>query len=103
MITIEEIIKWSKPHPLTKYVSDEGRISRFGDGRIEFSIVGGARGLYGNFTTTFEVAIIDLTTKNFVTNFFYPDAGSDVLGYMSTKEVEELVNSVIKRENLSVE
>lgn len=103
MITIEEIIKWSKPHPMTKYASDEGRVTIFGDGRIEFSIVGGARGMYGDFITTFEVAIIDLTTKSFITKFFYPDAGGDVIGYMSAKKVEELVNSVIKREKLSVE
>lgn len=103
MITIEEIIKWSKPHPMTKHTGDDGRVSRFGDGRIEFSIVGGARGLYGNFSTTFEVAIIDLKTKNFVTNFFYPEGGEDIIGHMSAKKVEELVNSVIKRENLSVE
>jgi hypothetical protein len=44
-----------------------------------------------------------LKTKNFVTNFFYPDGGDDVISYMSAKKVEELVNSVIKRENLSVE
>jgi hypothetical protein len=99
MITIEEIIKWSKPHPMEK----DGRISRFGDGRIEFSILGGARGFYGDFKTTFEVAIIDSKTKKFVTNFFYPDGDDDIIGYMSAKKVEELVNSVIKRENLSVE
>jgi hypothetical protein len=106
MITIQDIKKWSKPHPMSKYLSTgggKGRMSRFGNKKIEFSIVGGDRGLYGDFNNTFEVAIIDLKTKNFVTNFFYPDGGDDVISYMSAKKVEELVNSVIKRENLSVE
>lgn len=100
MITIEEIIKWSKPH---QYTGGEGRMTRFGDGRVTFSIVGGARGLYGDFVETFEVAIFNTETGDFLTNFFYPDEGSNVIGYMSAKKVEELVNSVIKRENLSVE
>jgi hypothetical protein len=42
MITIADIIKWSKPH---QYSGGEGRMTRFGDGRITFSLVGGAKGL----------------------------------------------------------
>jgi hypothetical protein len=100
MITIEEIIKWSKPH---QYSGGEGRMTRFGDGRVTFSIVGGARGLYGDFVETFEVAIFNTETGDFITNFFYPEGGDDIISYMPAKKVEELVNSVIKRENLSVE
>jgi hypothetical protein len=103
MITIKDIIKWSKPHPVTKYITDKGRITRFGDDNVSFSIVGGARGLYGDFVNTFEVAIFNNKTGDLLTNFFYPDESSNVIGYMSAKKVEELVNSVIKRENLSVE
>ena len=107
MITIEDIKKWSKPHPSANVVSLKdrrgGRMSRFGNKEIEFSIVGGATGLYGDFEKTFEVAIFDRKTRNFVTRFFYPDATDDVIPYMGIKEVEKLVNSVIKRENLSVD
>lgn len=99
MITIEDIKKWSKPHPT--YLGD-GRMSRFGNSKVTFSIVGGDRGLYGNFEDTFEVAIFDNENGNFITRFFYPDTNDDVIAYMEASDVEELVNSVIKREDLSV-
>ena len=103
MITIKDIIKWSKPHPTSKYVGGNGRQSSFGNDQVEFSIVGGDKGLYGDFEKTFEVAIFDRKTRNFVTRFFYPEATDDVIPHMGIKEVEKLVNSVIKRENLSVD
>jgi hypothetical protein len=106
MITIQDIKKWSKPHPMSKYLSTgggKGRMSRFGNKEIEFSIVGGDRGLYGDFEKTFEVAIFDRQSNSFVTRFFYPEATDDVIPYMDADKVEELVNSVIKREDLSVE
>ena len=99
MITIEDIRKWSKPHP----GGGKSRMSRFGNKEIEFSIVGGDRGLYGDFEKTFEVAIFDRQSNNFVTRFFYPEATDDVIPYMDAEKVEELVNSVIKREDLSIE
>ena len=78
-------------------------MSRFGNKEIEFSIVGGDRGLYGDFEKTFEVAIFDRQSNNFVTRFFYPEATDDVIPYMDANKVEELVNSVIKKEDLSIE
>jgi hypothetical protein len=99
MITIEDIRKWSNPHPS----GGKSRMSRFGNKEIEFSIVGGDRGLYGDFEKTFEVAIFDRQSNNFVTKFFYPEATDDVIPYMDANKVEELVNSVIKREDLSIE
>ena len=58
MITIKDIKKWSKPHPLASVISLKdrkgGRMSRFGNKEIEFSIVGGGTGLYGDFENTFE-------------------------------------------------
>ena len=107
MITIQDIIKWSKPHPLANVISlkdrSGGRISRFGNKEIEFSIVGGSQGLYGDFENTFEVAIFDRKSNDFVTRFFYPEASDDVIGWMNADDVEKLVNSVIKIEDLSVE
>jgi hypothetical protein len=102
MITIQEIIKWSKPHPTSKYMGGNAKHSRFGNDQVEFSIVGGGRGLYGDFKNTFEVAIIDKQTNDFITNFFHHSSDMSI-PYMSSNEVEELVNSVIKREKLSVE
>jgi len=103
MITIQDIKNWSKPHPMSKYMGGKGRVSSFGNKEVEFSIVGGDKGLYGNFVDTFEVAIFDRKSNNFVTRFFYPQASDDVIPYMESSEVEELVNSVIKKEDLSVE
>lgn len=102
MITIEDIKKWSKPHPMSNYIGGDGRMCRFGNKEIEFSIVGGGKGLYGDFEKTFEVAIFDTKSNNFVTKFFYPEANDDVIAWMDADKVEELVNSVIKREDLSV-
>jgi hypothetical protein len=103
MITIEDIKKWSKQHPVSRHLGGEGRMSRFGNKEIEFSIVGGGTGLYGDFENTFGVAIFDKESNNFVTRFFYPEATDDVIPYMDADKVEELVNSVIKRKDLSVE
>ena len=104
---LKDIKKWSKPHPLANVISLKdrrgGRVSRFGNKEIEFSIVGGGQGLYGDFETTFEVAIFDRKSNDFVTRFFYPEGSDDVIPYMESSEVEKLVNSVIKREDLSVE
>jgi hypothetical protein len=106
MITIQDIKNWSKPHPLANVISlkdrSGGRVSRFGNKEVEFSIVGGGRGLYGDFEKTFEVAIFDKKSNNFVTRFFYPEVTDDVIPYMDADKVEELVNSVIKRKDLSV-
>jgi hypothetical protein len=103
MITIKDIIKWSKPHPTSLYTKEKGRQTRFGNKKIEFSIVGGQPGLYGDFKNTFEVAIFDVEEGTFVTKYFYPESGDDVIPYMEASEVEKLVNSVIKMKDLSIE
>ena len=94
MITIEDIKKWSKPHPLANVISLKdrrgGRMSRFGNKEIEFSIVGGDRGLYGDFEKTFEVAIVENKNSNFVTKLFC--GGGDVKGHCSIEEVEGILN-----------
>ena len=102
MITIDNIIEWSKPHPVNINTKHEARMSRFGNDRVEFSIVGGAPGLYGDFKNNFEVAILDPKTKNFITQFFYDKGSDDVIPYMKSSDVENLVNSIIKEDELSV-
>ena len=107
MITIQDIKNWSKPHPLDNVISLKdrrgGRISCFGNKEVEFSIVGGGRGLYGDFDKTFEVAIFNKESNDFVTKFFYPEGSDNVIGWMNADEVETLVNSVIKKEELIIE
>jgi hypothetical protein len=103
MITIEDIKKWSKPHPISINLGGDGRMCCFGNKEVEFSIVGGEKGLYGDFDKTFEVAIFNKESNDFVTKFFYPEGSDDVIGWMNVDEVEKLVNSVIKKEELIIE
>jgi hypothetical protein len=90
MITAENIIEWSKPHPL-----DGGKMTRIYNDEIEFSIVGGRSGLYGDFENDFEVAILDRKTGDFRTRFFKPEASDDVVGYMSKDDVVEFLNQIL--------
>jgi len=90
MITIKDIIEWAKPHPL-----DGGKMTRLYNDEIEFSIVGGRSGLYGDFINDFEIAIIDKKSGDFITKFFYPEGSDDVIGYMKSEDVEKLVNQVL--------
>jgi hypothetical protein len=90
MITVENIIEWSKPHPL-----DGGKMTRIYNDEIEFSIVGGRSGLYGDFENDFEVAILDRKTGDFRTRFFKPELSDDVVGYMPKDEVTEFLNQIL--------
>ena len=92
MITTENIIEWSKPHPL-----DGGKMTRIHNDEIEFSIVGGRSGLYGDFENDFEVAVIDRKNGEFVTRFFKPEISDDVIGYMKKEDLEEFVNQIFKK------
>ena len=97
MITVKDIIEWSKPHPLAG-----GKITRLYNKEIEFSIVGGRSGLYGDFVNDFEIAILDNKNGEFVTKFFYPEANDEVIGYMKGNDLEELVNKVFRKEDFQV-
>ena len=100
MITIEDIISYSKSHPSSG--AEGGRQTVIGNDKIQFSIIGGSRGLYGDFIDTFEVAIFDTETGEFRTQFFHPEAGDDVIAYMSKNDVEDLVNKLIKNKDFQV-
>lgn len=63
-LTIEYIIENSKPHPN----SENSKVFHEYVGDYLLSIVGGGYGLYGDFVNTFEVALIDKETKEFVTS-----------------------------------
>jgi hypothetical protein len=62
----------------------------FDFGKYVVSIVGGKQGLYGDFETTFEIAIIENSSGNFVTKLFC--GGADVMSYRSGEEVEGILN-----------
>jgi hypothetical protein len=97
MIKVKDIIKWSNPHPL-----EGGKITRLYNKEIEFSIVGGRSGLYGDFINDFEVAILDNKNGEFITKFFYPELNDEVIGYMKGKDLEELINKVFRKDNFQV-
>lgn len=98
MITIAHITQGSKQHP----VITEGKITRISNNTILFSIVGGAYGLYGDFEETFEVAIFDVETREFRTRFFHPEASDDVIPYMDAKDLVQLINRVIRKDDFQV-
>ena len=89
MITIEQVISWSKPHHV-----GAGRQTVIFDDNILVSIVGGNKGLYGDFVDNFEMAVIDQNTKDFRTKFFFPENNDDVLAYVEGSEVEKFLNKI---------
>ena len=89
MITYDNIQEWAKPHKL-----GYGKQVRLSNGLIEFSIVGGAQGLYGDFIDNFEVAIIDKKTHQFITKFFV-DCPEDIVPYMQSEELLKTLNKFL--------
>ena len=67
-----------------------GYQSLFDFGKYIVSFVGGKQGLYGDFESTFEIAIIENRSGNFVTKLFC--GGADIMSYRSSKEVEDILN-----------
>jgi len=83
-LTIQDVFDKKEPKELGGYQSI------FDFGKYIVSIVGGKQGLYGDFETTFEIAIIENRSGNFVTKLFC--GGADVMSYCSSKEVEDILN-----------
>jgi len=92
-ITIQYIIDMSIPHGF----KEGGRRSAIETERFVLSIVGGSPGLYGDFKDTFEVAVIDKKTGDFVTKLFEPDANDDVMGYLPAEEVVKIANYFVQK------
>ena len=89
-LTLKHILKNSKPHPLSQVKGNENaRQYKEQMGDYLLSIVGGGVGLYGDFKNTFEVALIDTTNDEFVTDMYSKSEGG-VLGYASLDEINEL-------------
>jgi len=81
MKTFDDLV--FKPHVIRNGV--QARLDLGND--IEVSVVGG-EGLYGNGTTSFEVAAFYKTLGKFVPM----EDGNDVLGWNSKEEVTKIIN-----------
>jgi hypothetical protein len=96
MKTIEDIKRDSFPHPLV----DEARQTIYETPLLKISIVGGGRGLYGDFNETFEVAIIEKNKFNLISGYFYPefsDSQGETMPYLSIEQTLKVVNELIKK------
>jgi hypothetical protein len=98
MITVEDIKRFAKDHPIGR----GGKMTVIENKAVRISIVGGASGLYGDFETDFELAIMDIVTGDFITKFFLPEANDDVVGYMSGPDLEKVIGSIIKDNDFQV-
>jgi len=88
MITIEEIKKNSQEHPLG------GRFVKYGNDKVIFSVVGGRQGLYGNFEDTFELAIIDVNSREFITKLIL-NVTEDICPWVDSEELVEVSNKIL--------
>ena len=94
MITLNNIIEWSKPH---KNKIENARHTIIETPTIVISIVGGGKGLYGDFKDTFELAVFDKESGNFMTKFFYDEGSDDVIGYMESEKMLDFVNQLTSK------
>jgi hypothetical protein len=97
MITIKKIKKWSKEHPI-----GGGRMTNIFNNKYELSIVGGRQGLYGDFENTFEIAVFDAQDRRFITQFFFPENGDDVVGFISREDLEDFSNILFRNGDFQV-
>lgn len=98
MITIKDIQSWSKPYP----IGDGGRMTNIFNNKYELSIVGGRKGLYGDFDKSFEVAVFSTKSREFVTRYFFPELDDDVIGFLRAEKLEELANSIFRNNGFQV-
>lgn len=90
MITLEYIKENAQDHP------HGGKVIRIGNDQIFFSIVGGRNGLYGDFENDFEVAVMDSSSKDFITKYYFEGLSDDVIGYMEGEKLVEVLNRIFK-------
>lgn len=96
MITFEEVLKKSQPHPM-----GEGRMVRYETPHLTISIVGGVSGLYGDFDETFEVALIDKKSGDFISDALYSeycDSDGQIMPYITREQMLKVVNELMKEQ-----
>jgi len=98
-ISIEDIISWAKPHANKM---DGAKHTVIETDKLIISIVGGSRGLYGDFVEDFEICILDKLNRDFMTKFFFPDSNDDVLAYQNREQVEGILKLVVSNNNFQV-
>jgi hypothetical protein len=91
MITYNDILVNSTDH-----YSVGGKITVLKNEKFILSIVGGTSGLYGDFVDDFELAVIDTTTKEFITRIFFSESNDDVMAYVPKERMVEIVNILFK-------
>lgn len=95
-LTADFIIRNSRRHPMGR----EGRMFTMEIGNYMISIVGGGRGLYGDFENNFEVALMERESGKFVTSFF-TKRGDDVLPYATIDEINDLYFNIPRTKKVS--
>lgn len=87
MFTWKDIFKNATDHPIG--IGGQQSVIKHKD--LKISLVGGREGLYGDFFTTFELAIIrdsDFVTKEIL------NVDDDVIGYLSIDDVVKILNKI---------
>jgi hypothetical protein len=98
MITVQNIIDWASPHRL----GNGTKRLRIGNDHIEFSIVGGD-GLYGDFVNTFEVAVFNLDTDDYMTSFFFDDSDDGMVSsYVPGEELVRVIGQANNKNDFQV-
>jgi hypothetical protein len=95
MLTYEDILEKSVDH-----YREDTITTRLETPKLIVSIVGGPR-IYGDFKETFEVAIIDKKTNDFISNKLYPEfcdnkRRGDIMPYLTKEQMLKVVNDLIK-------
>lgn len=85
--TLEDIFEYSYLHPMGGYHTD------LQVGQFVVEICGGSEGQFGDFKTTFQLAVFDKKGKN-VTQVVVPSAKENVLKWVDTEEVVEIINAI---------
>ena len=90
-LTKEILNKESKPHHLV----EGGKIYTQKIGKYTLSIVGGGKGLYGDFEKTFEVAIFN--ERDGFERVFLNTSYDDVEGYTTLEEINEIIAKIPRK------
>lgn len=89
MITIQDVISLAVSRP------DGAKQTIIESDDFVISVVGGRQGLYGDFESTFELAVMTKDKKTFVTRHYFPDLNDDVMGWKSPEQTERIINDLI--------